>query len=433
VTLRRRVTLMSALVVGTTLVLASATCYFVMRGELRGQVDDSLREQGHQVSSIPAGFPRTLLPRRIPQPSRRTGSPQGYVQFLEPDGTAHARPGLAAEPRLPVTGQARQLARATHSARLLQDAQADGVHVRMLTVALPGRGAVQLARSLASVDRALSRLRIVLALLAVFGTAFAALLARILSRPVAAPTEHELALSQGALAASLAAQRQLVADASHELRTPVTSLRTNAEILRDSSYVGDAQRRLLAGEVVEQAEELTALVGDLIDLGRGDVPDPAVEDVRLDALTLEAVQRARLHAPRLRFGLDADPCTIEGAPERLARAINNLLDNAAKHSPDGASVEIVLRDGVLTVRDHGPGIDPADLPHVFDRFHRGANARGRPGSGLGLAIVRQVAEAHGGSVTLAPAPGGGTLARLRLPTVPVDVPARSRAANPARV
>jgi two-component system sensor histidine kinase MprB len=96
------------------------------------------------------------------------------------------------------------------------------------------------------------------------------------------------------------------------------------------------------------------------------------------------------------------------------------LDNAAKHSPDGGAVEIVLGGGVLTVRDHGPGIDPADLPHVFDRFHRGANARGRPGSGLGLAIVRQVAEAHGGTVALERAPGGGTLARLTLPVVPVQ-------------
>ncbi len=137
-------------------------------------------------------------------------------------------------------------------------------------------------------------------------------------------------------------------------------------------------------------------------------------------MAYESVQRARRHAPGLEFQLTTEPCAVEGAPERLARAINNLLDNAAKHSPAASAVEITLRDGVLTVRDHGPGIDPADLPHVFDRFHRGANARGRPGSGLGLAIVRQVAEAHGGSVALEAAPGGGTLARLMLPAVPVE-------------
>jgi two-component system sensor histidine kinase MprB len=424
--LRRRVTVMSALVVGATLVLASVVCFLVMRGELRGQIDDSLRDQGDQTARIPpnAGNPRDF-PRRVPQPQRRTGTAQSYVQFVSVDGEVRARPFLGtnsdAEPRLPVTAQTRRLARSKTVRRVLEDAHADGVHVRMLTVALPGRGAVQLARSLASVDRALSRLRILLALLIVFGTAFAALLARILSRPVAAPTEHELALSQGALADSIAAQRQLVADASHELRTPVTSVRTNAEMLRDAATIGDEDRRLIAGEVVDQAEELTALIGDLIDLARGDAPDPAVEDVRLDALAYESVQRARRHAPGLKFSLSAEPCVVEGAPERLARAINNLLDNAAKHSPAGGAVEIALRDGVLTVRDHGPGIDPADLPHVFDRFHRGANARGRPGSGLGLAIVRQVAEAHGGTVALEPAPGGGTIARLTLPAVPVEV------------
>ncbi|MCZ4493036.1 MAG: sensor histidine kinase, partial [Conexibacter sp.] len=365
-----------------------------------------------------------LFVRRVPQPPRRTGTPEAYVQFVGVDGAVR-RPPMTAEPRLPITAATAALARSTRVTRILDDTHADGVHVRMLTVALPGRGAVQLARSLASVDRALGRLQIVLALLTVFGTALAALAARLLSRPVAAPTEHELAVSQDALADSLAAQRQLVADASHELRTPVTSLRTNGELLRDAGSVPDAERRLIAGEVVDQAEELTALIGDLIDLARGDVPDPAVEDVRLDALVDECVQRARRHAPGLRFVVAAEPCVVEGAPERLARAINNLLDNAAKHSPSGASVEIALRDGELTVRDHGPGIDPADLPHVFDRFHRGANARGRPGSGLGLAIVRQVAEAHHGSVALAPAPGRGTVARLRLPAVPVGALAAS--------
>ncbi len=173
---------MSALVVGTTLVLASVVCFFVMRGELRGQIDDSLRDQGDQTARIPPN-PANLrdFPRRVPQPQRRTGTAQSYVQFVNADGVVR-RPFRPADPRLPVTVQTRELARSKTGRRVLEDAHADGVHVRMLTVALPGRGAVQLARSLASVDRALSRLRIVLALLTVFGTAFAALLARVFSQ-----------------------------------------------------------------------------------------------------------------------------------------------------------------------------------------------------------------------------------------------------------
>jgi two-component system, OmpR family, sensor histidine kinase MprB len=107
-------------------------------------------------------------------------------------------------------------------------------------------------------------------------------------------------------------------------------------------------------------------------------------------------------------------------PERLGRAINNLLDNAARHSPSDGTVEVTVdADGVL-VRDHGPGIAPGDVPYVFDRFFRGENSRGRQGSGLGLAIVRQVAEQHGGSVSAANAPDGGAMFRLHLPSTPAE-------------
>src|SRR4051794_23272694 len=159
-TLRRRVTLMSALVVGATLVLASVVCYLVMRSELRGQIDDSLRDQGRQVARIPAQRIDPAFPRRAPQPQRRTGASQAYVQFVSADGTVQ-RPPASAEPQLPVTSTTRAIARSSSTRRALEDIQADGAHLRMLTVGVPGRGAVQLARSLTSVDRALGRLRIV--------------------------------------------------------------------------------------------------------------------------------------------------------------------------------------------------------------------------------------------------------------------------------
>ncbi len=230
--------------------------------------------------------------------------------------------------------------------------------------------------------------------------------------------------SMSALDASVHAQRQLVADASHELRTPVTSLRTNIEILQQTPNIDPADREQLFAEVIEQIEELTLLVGDLIDLARGEEPPATTEDVRLDQVVREAAERACRLAGWVGsdtpLSLNLEAVVLPGVPARLGRAVNNLIGNAVKYSPAGAPVEIRLvgsdRDGAqLTVRDHGPGIAAEDLPHVFDRFYRGAEARGRPGSGLGLAIVRQVVEQHGGNIVAEAAPGGGTLMRVRLP------------------
>jgi two-component system sensor histidine kinase MprB len=230
--------------------------------------------------------------------------------------------------------------------------------------------------------------------------------------------------SMSALDASVHAQRQLVADASHELRTPITSLRTNIEILQQAPNIDPAEREQLFTEVIEQIEELTLLVGDLIDLARGEEPPADTEDVRLDQVVREAAERARRLAGWVGsdtpLSVELQPVVLPGVPARLGRAVNNLIDNAVKYSPPGAPVEIRLvgsaaNGAELTVRDHGPGIAAEDLPHIFDRFYRGAEARGRPGSGLGLAIVRQVVEQHGGSIAAGAAPGGGTSMRVRLP------------------
>jgi two-component system sensor histidine kinase MprB len=173
-------------------------------------------------------------------------------------------------------------------------------------------------------------------------------------------------------------------------------------------------------DVVEQTEELSALVGDLIELARGDLPVSSAEDVRLDRVVEESVERAGRNFPGVRFEAALEPALVQGMPDRLGRAVNNLLDNAARHSPPGAVVEVGVDADGVQVRDHGPGVTEADLPYVFDRFYRGASSRGRQGSGLGLAIVRQVAEQHGGSVTVENAPDGGAVFTMRLPSVPED-------------
>jgi two-component system sensor histidine kinase MprB len=309
-----------------------------------------------------------------------------------------------------------------------------------------GQGyAVQLARSLEEVDSALRTISRWLIALALVGIGLAAALGLLVARAVLAPVQRLTRaaedvsqtgdLSQridaggkdelsrlastfntmlGALEDSARSQRQLVSDASHELRTPLTSLRTNIEVLARDQALPEGEREQLLRDVTEQLTEMTALVAELMELARGDQAPAEPEDVRLDLATAGAIERTRRNRPGVTFKSDLEESMVRGVPSTIERAISNLLDNAAKWSPPDGEVEVTVRDGELTVRDHGPGIDSDDLPFVFDRFYRATSARGLPGSGLGLAIVRQVAEAHGGTVTAEAAEGGGTRMTLSL-------------------
>ena len=407
---RRRFVATTALVVGAVVALASVLGYLVLRDELRDQVDAQLTAQGGLLERFDGrrgrgpfrGF-RRFPGGRIPAPGPRQGGGAPYVTLLGRDGRVALGAGATG---VPVTEQDVALA-AGGGAPALSDREAEEEPIRVLTAPLAGGGAVLLGRSLGDVARTLGRLRLVLVLLWAAAVGLAAALGmRAADRFVALLDRLE---------AARAAQRQLVADASHELRTPVTALRTNAELLLAREDLPAGQRRALLGDVVGQTEELSALVADLIELARGEGAAEEVQDVRLDALVAEAVERARRHAPGLEWSATLEPLAVDGVPERLGRAVNNLLDNAAKHSPPGGVVDVTLRGGALTVRDHGPGVPEAELPLLFDRFFRASNARDQPGSGLGLAIVKQVAERHGGTVGAHAAPGGGLEVRLVLP------------------
>jgi two-component system sensor histidine kinase MprB len=169
-----------------------------------------------------------------------------------------------------------------------------------------------------------------------------------------------------------------------------------------------AEQQRLRADIIDELDELTTLVGDVVELARGSRAPSERGEVRLDELADEAVARTRRRG-ELRFELDLQPTVVRGEADRINRAISNLLDNARKWSPPGGVVEVSLRDGVLVVRDHGPGFDEHELGKVFERFYRSETARKLPGSGLGLAIVRQAAEAHGGYARAANADGGGAL------------------------
>ncbi|MBE2319098.1 HAMP domain-containing histidine kinase [Solirubrobacter sp. CPCC 204708] len=372
----------------------------------------------------------------------------GATLIRRADLLTEAPPAFVTEIRRtqPIVGPDEELMRAVAEGRegpFFADREIDGVHVRV-HVAQAGDGmTLFVARPLTEVDSALARLRIALGVLAAAGIALAVVLSRLAMRAAARPvselttTAEHVASTRDltrridahgddeiarlatafntmleALERSQRAQKQLVADASHELRTPLTSLRTNLEVLARGGPPDATDRERLRADLVAQLEELTGLVGDLTELARDE--ELEIEDVRLDMLVEGAVERARRHAPHITYTTELEPTLINGVPSRLDRAVGNLLDNAAKYSPAGSVVDVRLRDGELTVRDRGPGIPAADLPHVFDRFYRADAARGRPGSGLGLAIVRQVAETHGGTVAAEAADGGGALLRLRL-------------------
>ena len=459
-TLRKRISLVAAVAVAIAIATAAGVCYMVVRGQLRGQVDSALNAQASAVQHGEFQSLRTTLPG-IPASA---GGPAPYYQYVVADGTVVGRIGGLA---LPVSGTTKSIA-AGHGTIALSDAWVGQQHLRVAAVQLPvpvninGQPvavAVQLARPLGPTDHLLSRLRLVLLILSAGGIGLAAALGRLAANRVLAPlaevaqtAQHvsetedlssrihihsedevgQLAMrfnamierlqrSRRALDDSMAAQRQLVADASHELRTPVTSLRTNVEVLLAGGELDRESRDRLLSDVVEQTEELSTLVGDLIELARGDLPLSETEEVRLDKLVAETVARARRNAPGVVFEMTAEPTFIEAMPERLARAVSNLLDNAARHSPPGGVVEVTVDSHGVRVRDHGGGIDEADLPFIFDRFYRGVNSRGRQGSGLGLAIVRQAAEQHGGHVSAANAPGGGALLTLEVPAHPAEV------------
>ncbi len=450
--IRRRLVLLAAAAVAVAVALAAVVTFVLARAQLRGQVDDALRSATPAVERIrllgadgQAGN-RTFV---LPVPKERLGGPTAYAQIITPDGNVLRSQGGG--PDLPVTEDERAVAGEGAGAVRLADQTVDGVHLRVLTAAGPAGEVIQVARPLTEVDATLRRLAVVLGAVVLAGVALAAFLGWLVSRAALAPVARLTAAAEavaatgdlsrrlpadgrdevhrlgatfngllGALRRSRDAQRQLVADASHELRTPLTSVRANVELLaRAHDLPADEREQVLAASR-RQLEELTVLVGDLVDLARdGDGGGEEREDVRLDVLVRDAVRRAQAHAPDRAFSVAAAPVLVAGAPARLHRAVGNLLDNAVKYGPPDAPIEVTVGrangDAVVGVRDHGSGIAAADLPLVFDRFYRAPDARGLPGSGLGLAIVRQVAEAHGGRARAEAAEGGGTRVELRLP------------------
>lgn len=472
--LRGRFALLSALAVSVVIIVAALASYFLVSEQLNNQVNQNLTRMHEpnsrdltgttaqnlaQLCSV-GGFLR--FPGSADQgPGSGSGPDSGpgvpfNQEFVSADGQHCA---TNSQLQVAVSDTQKAVAAGTLEALPGQGVFYDtytttGEHVRVYTTYVGDGIAVSSIGSLSIVDASLSKLIFWLALAAVGGVALATVAGLVVARSAVKPVrmltravEHvakteDLSVKlpvngkdeinrlsaafnkmTKALATSRVRQHQLIADAGHELRTPLTSLRTNVDLLLRSERTGrelpPGRREAMLASVDQQLHELSGLVTDLLELSRGQEGGARrTMRVALHESVGRAIERARLRGPGLHFDIEVEPWFVQGDPTALDRAVVNLLDNAVKFSPAGGTVLVRLKGGEYVVVDQGPGIDPADLPHVFERFWRSDGARSLPGSGLGLAIVSQVAEESGGKVSLQPAPGGGTVARLLLPGEP---------------
>jgi two-component system sensor histidine kinase MprB len=445
--LASRVILLTTFAVGLAVAFVAVGAYITVRVQLQSTLDSSLTSRVQDAAQTPQ-----LLSLVTSQDvgAAVLGAGDIRIGFVSADGTVSSTRGPS---RLQLGKPELAVARGTSERSIRTLTAADGSNYRVVaapTEADGERQALVLAQPLASNEQVLSRLGFVMLLFGIAGVLAASVagwgVARNGLRPVRnlsaaaeeiARTEEltplpvegsdeiaRLAASFNQVLTSLGAsrdrQRQLVADAGHELRTPLTSLRTNIELLTQAGdgMLPPAARDELLADVRAQIEELTTLIGDLVELARDEPIARGVGPVELHETLVQALARVRRRAPGVSFDVEAHQWFLDGEQHAIERALTNLLDNAAKWSPPDGTIEVRLADGVVTVDDSGPGIAEDDLPHVFERFYRAEESRGMPGSGLGLAIVAQTAERHAGRVAAGRSHLGGARITFALPGSP---------------
>jgi two-component system sensor histidine kinase MprB len=438
-----RIATAAAAAVAVAVIAVSAAAYVAARSALRAEVDEALLVRAVAVESAVDEFEqlvRGTRPFRLPAGilgGGRTDFDVVYYQLNLPSGRVLLPQG---QPSLPGV-----LPGMVAEGPILSDETVDGVHVRMAAVDAGRLGVVQIARPLTEVDASLSGLAAILFAVGSIGALLAGLFGMLVSRsalkPIADLTEAaqhvaetqdlgarididsadevgSLARSFNAMLAALdesrGQQRRLVRDAGHELRTPLTALRTNIEVLAKSDQLSDELREELIAAARAEVIDLSALVTEIVDLASDRYAEYPIERVLLSDIAEASVAKARRRG-EAEIVLSSTPSPVMGRPAALERAIDNLLDNAHKWNGSGEPIEVVVVDGRLTVRDHGPGIPVEERAVVFDRFYRSASARSTPGSGLGLSIVKQVVEDHGGSVIVETAPDGGAVVGFEIP------------------
>jgi two-component system sensor histidine kinase MprB len=444
VSLRARVTLLAASCVAGAVALVSLGAFFTVKENLYTQLDDTLQEKAQNIVSS-----AVLVDRASGQrfPLGLLALTDVEVAWVRADGSII----LGDEEHLPPISDRELAVIDTREPSIRTDGKSD---MRVYSVRY-GDGVLVLAQSWGPTKKQLGDLSLVLFLIGGAGVVVAAIAGTAVARtglmpvqrltratervartgdlrPIQVDGDDELArlshsfnIMLGAVADAQNRQRQLVADAGHELRTPLTSLRTNLELLiaaekPDTPQLSEDDKAEIHADLRAQLDQLTQLIGDLVELAREDAPPLTHEHVDMVEVVEQALARARRRAGEVNFEVDLQPWYLFGEPHTLERAVLNLLDNAVKFSPPDGTVRVDLRPAAhgyafLQIADAGPGIKDSDLPHVFDRFYRSDEARTLPGSGLGLAIVKSAVERHGGAVFAGRSADGGALIAMRLP------------------
>lgn len=452
-TLRRRLVIAFTALVVVAVALVGGISYFAAVDAYNDELDRALASAATTIDN--GGTVATSVPTQIQ--GRVRGEPEStgpiisIAQSVAADGTVTRTAGSVTLPVYP--DELRLAGSGSAGDARYSEVSADGADYRVYTLARGGGlGAIQVARNLARADEVLAKIAIV-TLLAGFGVIVLAViagwwLARHISRRLAAlsaaaetvagtgdlsvPIEAVGRDEVGSLGSSLRtmltrlrdsqdAQQRLVQNAGHELRTPITSLRTNARVLRRFDELPSAERHHLLDDVDSELKELTGLVNELIELATDTRRAEPRESVDLGALVQRVAARTRRRTGRVIDVHDsAGESTVTAAPLAIERALTNLLENAAKFAPGSTPIRVELaREAGLgyavEVADRGPGVPPEEIQRIFDRFHRTDTARSLPGSGLGLAIVQEIAVQHHGGVSARNRSGGGLAVRFTLP------------------
>jgi heavy metal sensor kinase len=459
VSFRLRLTLWYTVLLGLVLAGFAVLVYVAVARQLENQVDFDLQRRALNASRALRAVSRdwpTIRSRPVDLPATALTDTSLYVQVVGPDGEVRAAsPNLPAPLPIPPASLRQALdGQETHDTLAFHDGR---IELYTAPLLLDGDvvGVLQVAAPLGSLELSLTQLRLVLGGVVLIAVGLAALLGSFLAKKAMRPVDqltqtahaigHSTDLSRrlpepvqrdelgrlaatfnemlGQLEQAFTTQRRFLADASHELRSPLAAIRTNVEALLRGVDDDPVERNDTLRAIARETDRMGRLVADLLALAHADAGQPLERrTVALDSLLLDVYQQQRRLAGPVRLELgDLEQVQVEGDPDRLKQLLLNLVDNALRYTQPGGTVELdlVRQDGqaALRVRDDGPGIAPEHLPRIFDRFYRVDRTRARQagGTGLGLAICKWVAEAHGGRIEVASEPGQGSTFTVLLP------------------